>query len=75
MRIFDFQQVVHHLLSLKKKSSPTAAVIVAFIVPEIKKTKICIKLEYFSYTMTLNCKKNSNATKWQIFEKKSLILL
>ena len=32
--------------SLKKKSSPTAAVIVAFTVPEIKKTKNFIKLEF-----------------------------
>ena len=54
MKIFDFQQVIHHLLSLQKKSSPTAAVIVAFTVPEIKKTKIFIKLEYTSYTMTLD---------------------
>ena len=39
MKIFDFQQVIHHLLSLKKKSSPTAAVIVAFTVFGIKKNK------------------------------------
>ena len=70
MKIFDFQQIIHHLLSLQKKSSPTAAVIVAFTMPEIEKTKNCIKLEYISYTMTLDCKKNSNATKCQIFEKK-----
>ena len=43
--------------SLKKISSPIAAVIVAFTVPEIKKTKNVIKLEYISYTMTLDCKK------------------
>ena len=49
--------------------------IVAFTVPEIKKTKIFIKLEYISCTMTLDCKKNSNATKWQIFEIKIKILL
>ena len=41
----------------KKKSSATAAVIVAFTVPEIKKTKNLIKLEYISYTMTFDCKK------------------
>ena len=64
MKIFDFQQVIHHFLSLKKKSSPTAAMIVAFTVPEIKKTKNFIKLEYISHTMTLDCKKNLNATKW-----------
>ena len=40
----------------KEISSPTAAVIVAFTVPEIKKTKNFIKLEYISYTMTLDCK-------------------
>ena len=58
MKIFDFQQVIHHLLSLqKKKSSPTAAVIVAFAVFEIKKTKNFMKLEYISYTMTLDYKK------------------
>ena len=34
------------------------------------KKKNWIKLEYISYTMTLDCKKNFNATKWQIFEKK-----
>ena len=41
-----------------KKSSPTAAVIVAFTVFEIKKTKNLMKLEYISYTMTLDYKKN-----------------
>ena len=56
MKIYDFQQVIHHLLSLQKKSSPTAAVIVAFTVPEIKKNKNFIKLNYISYTMTLDCK-------------------
>ena len=71
MKIFDFQQVIHHLLSLQKKSSPTAAVIVAFTVFEIKKTKNFMKLEYISYTMTLDYKKHyQNATKWRIFEKK-----
>ena len=54
MKIFDFQQVIHHLLSLKKKNSPTAAVIVDFTVFEIKKTKNFMKLEYISYTMTLD---------------------
>ena len=33
--------------------------IVAFTVPEIKKTKNFIKLEYISYTMTLDCKKKN----------------
>ena len=45
--------------SSKKKSSASAAVIVAFTVPEIKKKpKNLIKLEYISYKMTLDCKKN-----------------
>ena len=56
MKIFDFQHVIHHLLSLQKKSPPTTALIVAFTVPEIKKTKNVIKLKYNSYTMTLDCK-------------------
>ena len=43
----------------KKKSSPTTVVIVAFTVPKIKKTKNLIKLEYISYTMTLDCKKKN----------------
>ena len=55
MKIFDFQQVINRLLSLqKKKSCLTAAVIVAFTVFEIKKTKNFMKLEYISYTMTLD---------------------
>ena len=45
--------------SLKKKSSPTAAVVVAFTVPEIEITKNFIKLEYISYTMTLDYKKKN----------------
>ena len=53
MKIFDFQQVIYHLLSLQKKSSPTAAVTVAFTVFENKKTKNFMKLEYISYTMTI----------------------
>ena len=45
--------------SSKKKSSASAAVIVAFTVPEIKKKpKNLIKLEYIYYKMTLDCKKN-----------------
>ena len=43
--------------SSKKKNSATAAAIVAFTVPEIKKSKNLIKLGYISYTMTLDCKK------------------
>ena len=63
MKIFDFQQVIHHLLSLQKKSSATAAVITAFTVPEMKKTKNLIKLEYISYTITLDCKKKLKCNK------------
>ena len=44
--------------SSKKKISNTAAVIVAFTVPEVKKIKNLNQLEYISYTMTLYCKKN-----------------
>ena len=43
--------------SSKRKSSPTAAVIVAFTVFEIKKTKNFMKLEYISYKMTVDYKK------------------
>ena len=69
MKIFDFQQVIRHLLSLqKKKSPPTAAVIVAFTVFEIKKkTKNFMKLEYISYTMTLDYKKKFNCNKMADF--------
>ena len=62
----------YHLLSLQKKSSPTAAVIVAFTVPEIKKTKIFIKLEYISHTMTLDCKKKFKCNKMADFFFKKL---
>ena len=57
MKIFNFYQVIHHLLSLWKKSSTTAAVNVAFTVSEIEKTKNFMKLEYISYIMTLDYKK------------------
>ena len=67
MKIFDFHQVTHHLLSLQKKSSPTAAVIVAFTVSEIKKSKNFIKLEYIFYTMTLDCKKKFKCNKMADF--------
>ena len=43
--------------SSKKKSSPTAAVIVAFTVFEIKKTNNFMQLQYISYAMTLDYKK------------------
>ena len=56
MKVFDFQQVIRHLQSLQEKSSPTAAVIVAFTGFEIKKTKNFMKLECISYTMTLDYK-------------------
>ena len=68
MKIFHFQQVIHHLLSLqKKKSSATATVIVAFTVPEIKKNKNLIKLKCISYTMTLDCKKKLKYNKMAEF--------
>ena len=75
MKIFDFQQVIHHLLSLKKISSPTAAVIVAFTVLEIRNTKNVIKLEYISYTMTLDCEKKLKCNKMADFWKKNQNLL
>ena len=43
----------------KKKNSVTAAVIIAFTLPEIKKTKNVSELEYISYMMTLDCKKKN----------------
>ena len=59
MKIFNFQQVIHHLLSIqKKKFSHYCSNCIAFTVPEVKKTKNFIKLEYISYTMTLDCQKN-----------------
>ena len=67
MKIFDFQQVIHHLLRLKKKSSPTAAVIVAVTVFEIKKTKNFMKLEYIPYIMTLDYKKKLKCNKMADF--------
>ena len=51
----------------KKKSFATVAVIVAFTVPEIKKTKNLIKLEYISYTMTLDYKKKLKCNKMAEF--------
>ena len=53
--------------SSKKKSSATAAVTVAFKVPEIKKTKNLIKLEYISYTITLDCKNKLKCNKMAEF--------
>ena len=46
-----------------KKSSTTAAVIVTFTVPEIKKIQNFIKPEYISYTMTFDCKKKLKCNK------------
>ena len=60
---------------LKKKSSPTAAVIVAFPVFEIKKTKNFMKLEYISYTMTFDYKKKIKSNKMADFWKKIKILV
>ena len=45
--------------------------IVAFTVPEIKKNKNFIKLEYISYTMTLNCKKKLKYNKMADLKIKS----
>ena len=57
---------------VKKKSSPTAAVIVAFTVFEIKKTTNFMKLEYISYTMTLDYKKKIKMQQNGGFLKKKL---
>ena len=56
----------------KKKSSPSAAVIVAFTVFEIKKIKNFMKLEYISYTMTLDYKKKIEMQQNGGFLKKKL---
>ena len=45
MKIFDFQQVIHYLLSLQKKKFSHAAVIVAFTVFDIKNNRNFMKLE------------------------------
>ena len=55
----------------RKKSSPTAAVIVAFTVFEIKKSKNFMKLEYISCTMTLDYKKKLKFNKMADFWKKN----
>ena len=68
MKIFDFQQNIHHLLSLQKKSSPTVAVIVAFPVFEIKKNQKFY--ETISYTMTLDYKKKLKCNKMADFWRK-----
>ena len=75
MKIFDFQQVIHHLLSLKKKSSPTAAVIVAFTVFEIKKLNILWNKNIFPIQRPSIIKKKLDETKWRGVEKKINILL
>ena len=58
MKIFDFQKVIHHLLSLqKKKFSHGCSDCSLHSVWNRKKTKYFMKLEYISYTMTLDYKK------------------
>ena len=74
MKIFDFQQVMHHLPSLQKKSSPTATVIEGFTVFEIKKTKNFMNLEYISYTITLDYKKKLKCNKMADLKKKKILL-
>ena len=48
--------------------------IVAFTVPEIKKNKNLIKLEYISYTMTLNCKKKIKMQQNRVLKKIKILL-
>ena len=57
-------------LSTISWSSSAAAVIVAFTVFEIKKTKNVTKLEYISYTMTLGYKKKLKYSQTADFWKK-----
>ena len=52
MKIFDFQQIIHHLLSLQKKK---------------KRSKKLIKLEYISYTMTLDLENKLKCNKMAEF--------
>ena len=55
--------------SSKKKSSPTAAVIVPSTMFGIKKTKNFMKLEYISYTMTFDYKKKLKCNKMADLKK------
>ena len=57
MKIFDFQQVIHHLLSLQKKKFRHCCSDCRLHSAWNKKSKNLIKLEYISYTMTFDCKK------------------
>ena len=71
MKIFDFQQVIHRLLSLqKKKFFHCCSDCSLHNARNLKKNKNFIKLEYISCTITLDCKKKiENATKWWIKKK------
>ena len=73
MKIFDFQQVIYHLLSLKKKKNFSHCCTDCSLhsVCNLKKTKNFIKLEYISYTMTLDYKKKLKCNKMADFWKKN----
>lgn len=58
---------MRHFPSRQKKSSPTAAVIAAFRVPEIKKQKMSVKLEGISRTMTQDYEKKLKSNKMAEF--------
>ena len=77
MKIFDFQQVIHHLLSLqkKKKKFRYCCSDCSLYSAWNKKTKHFIKLEYISYIMTLNCKKKLKCNKMADFWKRNQNLL
>ena len=76
MKIFDFQQVIHHLLSLqkKKKFSHCCSDCTLHSVWN-QKTQNFMKLEYISYTMTFDYKKKLKCNKMADFKKKIKILL
>ena len=74
MKIFDFQQVIHHLLSLQKKNfSHCCSDCNLHSVWNLKKTKNFMKLEDVSYTrtMTVDYKKKLKCNKMADFWKKN----
>ena len=71
MQIFDFQQVIHHLLSLQKRKFSHCCSDCSLHSAWNKKTKNFIKLEYASYTMTLDCKIKLKCNKMADFLKQN----
>ena len=70
MKIFDFQPVIHHLLSLQKKKFRHCCSDCRFHSTWNKKTKNLIKLEYISNTMTPDCKKIKMQQNGGVLKKK-----